>query len=132
MKTRLIVVLLAAAVCALPAEYPELTTWMKGMKTALAAVQAPDAASNPKAVRAAERLGTSYENLIEFWRQQKVEGAVTISETGKTTAMELANALHSGNAEKAAALVKALGANCHSCHEAYREKLPDGRYRIKM
>lgn len=132
MKTRLIVVLLAAAVCALPAEYPELTTWMKGMKTALAAVQAPDAASNPKAVRAAERLGTSYEDLIEFWRQQKVEKAVAISETGKATAVELANALHAGDAEKTAALVKALGANCHSCHEAYREKLPDGRYRIKM
>lgn len=131
MKLRLISILFIAAVSAAPAEYPELTGWMQGMKTALVAVQAPDAASNPKAVRAAERLGTSYENLIEFWRQQKVEKAVAISETGKTTAMELANALHSGNAEKAAALVKTLGATCHSCHVAYREKLPDGRYRIK-
>ena len=131
MKTVLVSLLALAAAGLATAEETELTSLMKTMDTAYGALRKPDFMSNQRSIRNAERLGTSYEELIEFWRQQKVIKAVNISETGKSTAVQLADAMYSGNAGQAAALVKAIGATCHSCHEAFREKLPDGKYRIK-
>ena len=131
MQKALIPFLVIATAGLLVAEDTQFSSLMKSMNTAYDALRQADFMSNQRSIRNAERLGTSYEELIEFWRQQKVVKAVSLSETGKSTAVQLADAMHSGNAEQAAALVKAIGATCHSCHEAYREKLPDGKYRIK-
>jgi len=130
MKMALILLMTTAGV--LRAEDPQFVTLMKGMDAAFGVLRQPEFMSDKRAARSAERLGSSYEDLIEFWRQQKAIKAVTISETGKATAVQLAEAVHAGNAEKAAALVKAMGETCQSCHEAYREKQPDGKYRMKI
>lgn len=131
MKFALIPILLMMAAVWLSAEDPQLSGLMQNMAAALKALQQPDFLSDQKAARAAERLGTSYEDLIEYWRQQKMEKAAAISQTGKIRAMQLADAVHEANKEKAESLVKSVAETCHSCHEAYREKLPDGKYRIK-
>lgn len=130
MKITLIFCLVIAG-APLAAQDAQFISLMKDMDTAFGVLRQSDFMSNKKAVRNAEKLGTGYEDLIEFWRQQNVDKAVTLSETGKAAAVQLADAVHSGNAEKAASLVKAVGDTCHSCHEAFREKLPDGQYRIK-
>lgn len=131
MKILPISILLLTTVATLPAEDPRLTSLMKGMHVSFGALQQDGSMSAQKAVRSAERLGTDYEDLIEYWRQRNLEHAVAIAEAGKTAAVQLANALHSGNAAQAATLKKALGDTCRSCHDAYREKTPDGGYRIK-
>lgn len=131
MKLALIPILLVATQVRLPAEDPQLSGLMQNMSTALKVLQQTDFMSDQKAARSAERLGTSYEDLIEYWRQQKMEKAVAISQTGKIRAMQLADAVHAANKERAESLVKSVAETCHSCHEAYREKLPDGKYRIK-
>jgi hypothetical protein len=131
MRLALIPILLMATQLRLPAEDPQLIGMMQNMAAALKLLQQPDFLSDEKAARSAERLGISYEDLIEYWRQQKIEKAVAISQTGKIRAMQLADAVHAANKERAEALVKSVAETCHSCHEAYREKLPNGKYRIK-
>ena len=81
---------------------------------------------------AAERLGGIYENMVPFWRQRNAAKAVRISEEGKAAAAILASAANSGNAEEVAGALKQLGGTCRSCHEQYREKVAEGKYRIKL
>ena len=124
-------VLLTLGVLMLAAE-TELSAEMKNLEAAFTTLRKPDAASGRQAVRKAEQIGVAYENMIEFWRQRKAEDAVKWSEAGKASALQLATAMSSGDAERVAVAMKTLGGTCRSCHEAHREKLSDGRYRIKL
>ena len=129
---RLALVLFVVPVVALVAEeYPEFIDGMKEVDKAAAALRKMDKKTGAEAVSAAERIGGVYEEMIPFWRQRNKAGAVKLSAEGKAAAGELANAAHAGDAEKAEAAFAALGATCNSCHEERREKLADGRYKIK-
>ncbi len=112
-------------------EFPEFQRWMKATGTAAGNIRKMEVKTGQPAVRSAEILGAVYENMITFWRQRDIAKAVEIAEQGKGAAVELATAAHAGDAEKAAAAFKSLDGTCHSCHELTREKLTDGRYRIK-
>ncbi|MEP6537208.1 MAG: cytochrome c, partial [Bryobacteraceae bacterium] len=46
-------------------------------------------------------------------------------------AAKVASAAASGDAEGAAAAFKGVTGSCKGCHEAKREKLPDGSYKFK-
>ncbi len=124
-------VFLAACVGVAAQEIVELSTGMKTAGTAFGALQKLEVKTGTETVRNAERLGGVYENMIAFWRQRNLAKAVKWSEEGKTAAVQLASAANSGDAERAAAAFSALGATCQSCHDAYREKLPNGSYRFK-
>jgi cytochrome c556 len=130
MKTISILVLLSAGAFAAGAQNTEFTAWMKQTKAASEALQKGDK-TGVKAMENAERLGGIYENMIGYWRQRNAEPAVKISTEGKAAAAELASAAHAGDAERASAALKTIGATCQSCHQTYREKLADGSYRIK-
>ncbi len=112
-------------------EYPEFIAMMKATGGATDTLRKMEKKTGPEAVRAAERLGGIYEQMLPFWRQRNAADAVKISEAGKAAAVELASAANGGDAEKADAAFKALGGTCKSCHEAHREKLADGKYFIK-
>jgi hypothetical protein len=131
MRTLIVPALLLGAVLAALAQVDtEFTAWMKSANTAWENLRKADGPAGVEAVRSAERLGGIYENMIEFWRQRNAVKAVEWSEQGKAAAVQLASAANSGDAAKAAAAQKVLDGTCRSCHEAYREKLPGGGYRI--
>jgi cytochrome c556 len=69
--------------------------------------------------------------MIDFWRQQHAADAVKWSEQGKAAAVELAAAAHAGNAGRATAAFQTISETCRACHEAHRETLAGGGYRIK-
>ena len=110
----------------------DLTAAMKASDKAMDVIRKADPKTGKEVLAAAERLGGIYENMVPFWRQRNAAKAVRISEEGKAAAAILASAANSGNAEEVAGALKQLDGTCRSCHEQYREKLAEGKYRIKL
>jgi len=115
----------------LSAQDDEFATGMKATKAAMDELQKMEKKTGPKAVAAGEKLGSIYENMIPFWRQRNAADAVKFSEEGKSAAVMFASAASADDAEKAGAALKTLGGTCKSCHDAHREKTPEGKYKIK-
>ena len=105
---------------------------MKESGAANGVLQKGESKTGKEAVEAAETLGSIYESMIGFWRQQNAADAVKISIAGKATALELAAAASAGNATEAAAAYTKLSATCKQCHDAHRSRLADGTFLIRM
>jgi hypothetical protein len=129
--SKLLPILFLAGFTAVAEEYPEFITWMKATGTASDDLKKMEQKTGEQAMRRAERIGGVYESMIGFWRQRNTSDAVKWSEEGKAAALQLATAAYSGDAEKAKAAFTALNGTCRSCHEAHREKIADGKYRMK-
>lgn len=105
-----------------------------GMKTAAAtmgAISKAEKKTGPQITSAGERLGSIYENMIPFWRQRNAADAVKISEQGKIAAAQLASAAFGNDEAKVTTALQTLGGTCKACHEAHRDKTPEGKYKIK-
>jgi cytochrome c556 len=122
---------LAAGAVVVAEENPEFVTWMKTTKSATDDLKKMETKTGEQAARRAERLGTVYENMINFWRQRNAADAVKWSEEGKAAALQLATAASANDADKAKAALDAVNGGCKSCHDAHREKVGDGKYKIK-
>lgn len=112
-------------------EDAEFISQMKMLNDMCGAVRKMEPKTGAEAVKRAERMGSAYESMIQFWRQRSVNDAVKWSEEGKSAALQLASAAAKNDAEKAASAFSALTGTCKSCHDVHREKTPDGKYRIK-
>lgn len=99
---------------------------MKSADTAMKAINKLEVKTGPEAVRHAERLAGIYEEMIGFWRHRGKENAVKFSAHGKAAALALMGAAYAGNQQEVAGALKALGATCRGCHQAYRVKRADG------
>jgi cytochrome c556 len=104
---------------------------MKMVKASMEAGQKLETKTGPKMMAVGERIGSVYENMIPFWRQRYAADAVKWSEEGKTAAAMLASAAHANDEAKVAEAMKAIGATCKPCHDARREKTPEGKYKVK-
>jgi cytochrome c556 len=89
-----------------------------------------DKKTGPEALKAAETYGRVYEDMIQFWRQRGDDKAVKWSVDGKAASVQMAAAAFAGDADKAVAAFKAVSDTCTPCHNAWRERGPDGKYRI--
>ena len=105
---------------------------MKTTGTASDELKKMEQKTGEEAMRRAEKIAGVYENMIGFWRQRNMSDAVKWSEDGKAAAMQLATAAHANDAEKAKSALASLNSTCRSCHEAHREKIGDGKYRIEL
>ena len=105
--------------------------WMKSVDTSAKVLRKLEKKTGTETVESAEKIGVAYENMIGYWRQKNAADAVKLSEEGKAAAVELASAANAGDVEKADAAFKKVGGTCRPCHVAHREKLPDGKYKIK-
>lgn len=124
--------LLLISALALPAQENEsLEAWMKATGASMGVLRKLEKKTGPEAVANAEKIGGIYENMINFWRQRNAEDAVKLSTEGKAAAVELASAAHGDDADKAAAAFTRIGGTCKPCHDAHREKTPEGKYKIK-
>lgn len=113
------------------AEFQKFQQWMKTTGAESRAIQKADPKTGAEVAASAEKLANVYTEMHEYWSKRSAADAVKLSEEGKTAATELAAAAKAGDAEKAAAAYKAFGGTCRGCHDAHREKLADGSYKIK-
>ncbi len=90
-----------------------------------------DAKMSPEAARDAEKLAALFQEVEAFWTKKNVQDAIGFAQNAQAGAKETFRASHASNLEGATAAFGNLTKNCKSCHDAHREKLGDGSYRIK-
>lgn len=98
---------------------------MGALRKAMQANSMPDVATHAKGLVAA------MDGTDSFWAERKMADAVTFNKDGLAAAKELAAAAEAGHADHAKSAMAKVGGSCKGCHDAHREKLPDGKYRIK-
>ena len=98
---------------------------MGPLKTALDGDACADAAPGAAA------LVELYDVTEKFWKANGAADAIAMSATGKAAAADLVAAVKASNGAGAKAAFGKLAGTCKGCHDAHREKLPDGKYKIK-
>ena len=79
----------------------------------------------------AARLAEVYKQTAGFWKNRKVNDAEKWSQEAEAAATATASAAKAEDWDKVKTHLQGLMKNCKSCHDAHREKLDDGSYRIK-
>lgn len=79
----------------------------------------------------AAKLGTVFADVQAFWKSRNVTDAATTAGEAVTHAKAVESAIDAKDFTKAAEHAKMLQGACGSCHKQYRDKGPDGNYRIK-
>ncbi|MDX2032997.1 MAG: hypothetical protein SF339_20135 [Blastocatellia bacterium] len=67
----------------------------------------------------------------DFWKERKAQDGVDLSIQAKQGAAEIGKLAGAGEWDKIPEAQKKVGATCMACHNAHREKLPEGGYKIK-
>ncbi len=125
-----IAAVLLAAFFAFGQSESELDALMKDVGKANGGVKkGPDNSSKAKDAQVIAKLLKDSE---AFWVKNGKTDAVEWSQQGHKGATDLAAAFAADNAEGIAAASKVMGASCQACHKVYRERLPDGSYKLKM
>lgn len=99
---------------------PAYGALLKNIKTDLKA-----AASN------ADTLATEFGNVERFWAQHNKADAVKFAQDARAAASTVAGAAAANDSATAVPAAQSIGAQCKSCHSAYREGTPETGYRIK-
>ena len=78
-----------------------------------------------------EKLHTLYKEVEVFWAKRGAADAIESTKTGIDAAKAITSEANTGSKEGAQTAFSKLNGTCKSCHEAHREKLSDGTYKIK-
>ncbi|HEX3702121.1 MAG TPA: hypothetical protein VHU82_02245 [Vicinamibacterales bacterium] len=109
--------------------------YVKSMKETNAASQSlkksVEAKDYDAVAKDAATLKTLFTGTEEFWTARKTDDAIAAAKAGVTAATDLETAAKAKNAEGVATASKAVAATCKTCHDAHRERLPDGTSEIK-
>jgi len=110
-------------------------SYVKNMKDTNAAAQSlrktVEAKDYEAVAKDAATLKTLFSNTEEFWTKRNAEDAVTTAKAGIKAATDLEAAAKAKNEAGVADAAKALQGTCKTCHDAHRERLPDGTSEIK-
>ena len=79
----------------------------------------------------AATLKTLFTGTEEFWTARKTDDAIAAAKAGVQASTDLETAAKAKNADGVATAGKAVAATCKTCHDAHRERLPDGTSEIK-
>lgn len=110
----------------------EYETHMKAAGSALGGIRDAGKAKDAAAIgQSAAKIEDIFGKTQAFWDEKKWDDAIKMNQDQVVTAKALSAAAATGDWEKIRAANGALSAGCKSCHDAHREKLPDGTYRIK-
>ena len=87
---------------------------------------------NDKQVAAdATRLADIFKEATPFWASRKADDAVKSSQESVEAAQAMAAAAKDGDWDKVRTANQSMGKNCKVCHDAHREKLEGGGFKIK-
>jgi hypothetical protein len=79
----------------------------------------------------ADKIEELFEQVDDFWSARNVKDAADTADDAAEHAEHVEDAVDAKDFTKAAEHAKLLQATCASCHGKYRDKGPDGQYRIK-
>ena len=132
---KLFLVLCFAALAAFAAVPQSESDFVAAMKKALPTQGSLRKGVEAKDVEAVKKDAAVLQQIFAtseaYWKAQKAQDAVDWSAQAKAGAAELAKAANAGEWDKVPDAQKKIGATCMACHNAHREKLPEGGYKIK-
>jgi cytochrome c556 len=106
--------------------------WMKATAGSVGSIRKSiEAKTWDAVVPEAKKLEDVFGKSAEFWTKKGVTDAAGWSKDAQAASAKLAAASASGDVEGATAAFKLVSGSCKGCHEAHREKLADGSYKIK-
>lgn len=79
----------------------------------------------------AKGIADAMDGVDGFWKSMGMTQAAEWQVASHKAASDLAAAASANNADGVRSAMGALGGTCKQCHEAHREKLADGTYKIK-
>lgn len=79
----------------------------------------------------ADKLEMLFEDADDFWNARNVDDAQDLADDAAEHAEHIEDAVDDKDFTKAAEHMKLLQGTCAACHGKYRDKAPDGSYRIK-
>ena len=117
--------------CAFAQDEEAIERNMKAINENAGVIRKLPSKAGPDAAEKAEQLVALYGEMKGFWTKRNFSDAVQWADEGKAAASELLASAKAGDAAKADSAFAALNGTCRSCHNAHREKMPDGKFRIK-
>jgi hypothetical protein len=133
MKKIIIVVagMLALTTLAL-AQDDDFKGWMKTIGGSTGGVKKNLEAQNFEgAVTDARKIEGAFKQVAAYWEDKKDGAAVELARTGQDAAAKVVASASIKDSEQATMALKVIQGTCHGCHEAHREKLADGTFKIK-
>ena len=79
----------------------------------------------------ADKIEALFEDVDDFWSSRNVKEAADMADDAAEHADHVEDAIDAKDFAKAAEHMKMLQSTCAGCHGKYRDKGPDGAYRIK-
>jgi cytochrome c556 len=134
MKKKALLLSLFLGVCAMGWAQDEdaYKGWMKAAPAAVGGIRKNlEAKSLDAVVVDAKKLEDIFGQSAEFWTKKGGADAAGWSKDAQAAAAKVASAAAAGDADGAAAAFKAVTGSCKGCHDAHREKVADGSYKIK-
>ncbi|MBI4907438.1 MAG: hypothetical protein HY820_27685 [Acidobacteria bacterium] len=110
----------------------ELTTKMKAAGDHMNAIRkAMQGGAMADVATHAKGMVSALDGTEGFWKERKMDDAVKFNLDGLEGARALVKAAEGSDNAAARTAASKMGGACKSCHEAHREKVSDGVYRIK-
>ncbi len=110
-------------------------SYIKNMKDTNAAAQdlrkSVDAKDYEAVARQAATLKGLFDTTRAFWEDRKADDAIGVAKNATKAAADLEAAANARNDEGVTSAAKTLQGTCKTCHDAHRERLPDGSSEIK-
>ena len=79
----------------------------------------------------AKALKPALETALKFWKEKKVADAIEWSTAVGKANEDLEKAAKDKNEDAIGAAAKTIGGSCKTCHDAHRDRQPDGSSLIK-
>ncbi|MGE5242807.1 MAG: hypothetical protein ACM3SQ_01085 [Betaproteobacteria bacterium] len=125
----------AAFVVAVVASEPPPDSYVKNMKETAAASKSLKENVEGKnwngAAKDAATLKELFQNTQDFWSKRNAEDAITQAKKGEAAAGDVEKAAMAKNEQGVLDAQKSLNMTCKTCHDAHRERMPDGTSQIK-
>lgn len=114
------------------AEAPHLQPFMKTVAAANGALLKSVMEKNATETSAnAQKMAEAFVKVQAHFEEDHLTDGVNLAKRVHKASMDLVAAANAGDWDKASDELKALGGTCQACHSQYREKLPDGTYKMK-
>ncbi|HTK28508.1 MAG TPA: hypothetical protein VL309_03100 [Vicinamibacterales bacterium] len=110
-------------------------SYVKNMKDTNAAAQNLRKSVTAKDYAAVAKDAATLKELFgtteAFWTERKTDDAIAAAKAGVKAATDLEAAANAKDEAGVTESAKAVQATCKTCHDAHRERLPDGTSEIK-
>ena len=123
-----------------PAAAPAAKTWtdadldklMKDIGSTVGMLRkSVDGQNAEMAKEQADKMNHLFEDVDDFWNARNVRDAADWADDAAEHAEHVEDAIDAKDFAKASEHLKMLQSTCGTCHTKYRDKGPDGNYRIK-